>query len=144
VDAHGAVDDARRSGSGAVEVLEELVSGELDLLVSPLGCPVLTSDQAHPVDATKVPVDECVSRLGVVVRTVGEPQMPCGVVIPRVRLQEGVLVLSARLDFSPHALEHVLVCVDEPSCVRNGVLVDRVRGHSLILIAAAHTDRGYF
>jgi hypothetical protein len=52
--------------------------GELNLLVSPLGGTVLTSDQAHPMDAPEIPIDECVSGLGVVARTISQPQMPCG------------------------------------------------------------------
>jgi hypothetical protein len=60
------------SGSRFVEVLEELMGSELDLLVSPFGCSVLASDQAHSMETPEVPVDECVSGLGVVGRTVSE------------------------------------------------------------------------
>jgi hypothetical protein len=73
---------ASGSRSAVVEVLQELMGGELDLLVSPLGRAVMTSDQSHPVDAPEVPIDECVSGLGVVARAVGESQMPCGVLAP--------------------------------------------------------------
>ena len=64
------------------------MGGELDLLVSPLGCTVLTRDQAYPMDAPEVPVHECVAGLGVVVGPVRESEMPCGVLIPWMRLQE--------------------------------------------------------
>jgi len=58
------------------------MGGKLDLLVTPLGSPVLTSDQTHPMDAPEVPIDECVSGLGLVVGALSEPQVPRGVVIP--------------------------------------------------------------
>ena len=55
-----------------VEVLQEFMSRELDFLVSPLGRTVLTGNQAHPMDAPKVPIYECVSSLGVVAGAVRE------------------------------------------------------------------------
>jgi hypothetical protein len=122
------------SGSLVVEVLQELMGGELDLLVSPLGGPVLTSDQAHPMDTPKVPIDERVPGLGVVGRTRSEPQMPLGVVIPGVRRQEGVLLLGAGLHLAPLAVEHVLVRVDQPSGSRHRALIDRVGSHGRILV----------
>ena len=85
------------------------------------------------MDAPEVPIDECVSGLGVVVRTVSESKMPRGVVVPRMPLQERASVVSTRLNVAPHAFEHVLVCVDEPSCLSYGVLINYVRGHGLIL-----------
>ena len=69
-----------------VEVLQELMGGKFDVLVAPFCRPVLTCDQSHPMDAPEVAIYECVSRLGVVVGTVGESEMPFGVFIPRVRL----------------------------------------------------------
>ena len=66
--------DARGSGSCAVEVLQEVVGGELDLLVSPLRGPVLASEQARPMDTTEVPIDEAVPGLGVTAGTVREPR----------------------------------------------------------------------
>jgi hypothetical protein len=116
-------------------MLQKLMGGELDLLVAPLSCPVLARDQAHSMDAPEVAVDECVPGLRIVGRTVGEPEMPAGVVVPRVRLQEGILVPGARLNVSPHAFEHVLVGVDQASSLRQSVLVERVRGHE------AHSGR---
>ena len=121
------------SRTRVVEVLQELMGGEFDFLVSPFCGPVLTRDQAHPVDAPEVPVDEAVPRLGVVARTAGEAQMPCGVVIPRMRLQEGVLVFGTGLNVPPGALENVLVRVDEPFRVCHGMFIDRVGGHAFIL-----------
>ena len=70
---------------------------ELDLLVSPLGCSVLTCDQAHAMDPPKVAVDECISGFGVIGRTIRESQMPGGVLLPRVRLEKIVLVVGTRL-----------------------------------------------
>jgi hypothetical protein len=82
------------SGSLAIEVLQEIVSSEFDLFVSPLRGSVLASDQAGPMHSTKVPVDE------------------------------GVLVGGLRLSLDPIAVEHVLVSVDKPSCVYYSALVD--------------------
>jgi hypothetical protein len=63
-------------------VLQELMGGKLDLFVAPLGGPILTGDQTHPMDAPEVSIHECVSGLGLVIRTLSESQVPCGVVIP--------------------------------------------------------------
>ena len=68
--------------SHVVEVLEELMRSELDILVTPLRGPVLTGNQARPMDAAKVPINECVSGLRIVAGTFCEPQMPLGVLIP--------------------------------------------------------------
>ena len=84
------------------------MGGEFDLLVPPLGRPVHAGDDAHPVDAPEVPVDKRVSGLGLVCRTVGEPEMPLGILLPRVLLQVGVLVAGAGLDLSPVAVGQVL------------------------------------
>src|SRR5262249_34824411 len=73
--------------AGRVEQLQELVCGELDRLVAPLGCAVVAGDDAGPVDAAEVAVDERVACLRPVVRAVGEPEVPGGVLVPRVRRQ---------------------------------------------------------
>jgi hypothetical protein len=57
---------SRHSATRSVEELQQLVSDELDLLVAPLRSPVVAGDQAGAVQATEVPVDECVARLGLV------------------------------------------------------------------------------
>ena len=63
-------------------MLKELVCSKLDLLVSPLGGPVLACDQAHPMDTSEVAIDERVPSLGVIRRTLGKPQVPRAVVVP--------------------------------------------------------------
>ena len=78
------------------------------------------------MDATEVPVDERVPGLGLVAGTVGEPEMPLGVFLPRVRLQEGVPFAGAGLNFAPVAAEHVLAAVDELSRPRHGLRVHGV------------------
>jgi len=55
-----------------------------------------------------------------------------------VRLEEGVLIVGARLSVAPIALEHVLVSADELSRMRHGALVDRVRSHTSILAASVY------
>src|ERR687891_415869 len=106
---------------------------ELDFLVPPLRSSVLTRNQAHAMDTTEVSIDERISGLGVVFGAVGEPEMPFGIFIPGVRLQEGVLVGGAGLDVAPIAVEYVLVGIDESSRSCYGVVVDRVRSHRFIL-----------
>jgi hypothetical protein len=76
------------SAAALVEVLEQVVGGQLDLLVAPFGGPVLAGDQAHAVEAAEVAVDEGVAGLGVVAGPVGEGQVPVGVLLPGVGLQE--------------------------------------------------------
>src|SRR5262245_14743119 len=99
----------------------------------PLGGPVVACDDAHAMDATEVPVDERVPGLGVVGGTVSEAEMPLGVLLPRVRLQEGVPFAGAGLNLAPVAAKHVLTLVDELSRPRHGLRVHRVRSHDSIL-----------
>ena len=101
---------------------------QLDLLVAPFGGAVLTRDQGGAVEATEVPVDEGMPGLGLVRGPLREAEMPFGVLVPRVRLQEGVLGAGARLDVAPFAVENVVASVDQPPGARNGAFVDRVGG----------------
>src|SRR5215218_905924 len=135
---------ARRQLSAAalVEVLEEVVGGELDLLVAPFGGPVQAGDQAHAVQAAEVAVDEGVPGLSLVGGAVGEGQVPLGVLLPGMRLQVGVLVLGGGLDVVPDALEHVLAGVDELACPCHCLLVDRVGSHGRILAMRTRGDTG--
>src|SRR5215216_889548 len=72
------------SGACGVKQLQQFVGGKLDVLVTPLGRPVVARDQAHAVHATEVPVYERVSRLRLVRGAVREPEVPLRVVSPRV------------------------------------------------------------
>jgi hypothetical protein len=56
-----------------VEVLQEVVGGQLDLFVTPLGSPVLTGDDAGAMDAPEVAEHERVSRLRIVRGAIGQP-----------------------------------------------------------------------
>src|SRR4029079_12273293 len=87
----------RRSGAHAVEVLQQLVGSQLDVLVPPLGRAVDAGDQPGPVHAPQVAVDEGVARLGLVVGALGETEVPGRVVLPRVRLEVGVLRIRTGL-----------------------------------------------
>jgi two-component system, OmpR family, sensor kinase len=122
-----------------VQPLQELVGGELDLLVPPLGGPVHAGDDAHPVDAPEIPVDEGVPGLGLVGGPLGQAEVPAGVLFPGVPLQVGVLVARARLDVTPVAVEHVLTAVDEVLGLCHRVGVDGIRSHDSILACR----RGY-
>ena len=75
---------ARALAAGLVEHLEQLVGGELDLLVAPLRGPVVAGDQAGAMHAAQVAVDERVAGLGLVGGALGEPQVPGRVLVPRV------------------------------------------------------------
>jgi len=109
------------------------VRGELDLLVPPLRCAVVARDQPHPMETTKVAVDERVARLGLVSRALGEAEMPARVLLPGVRLQERVLLTGARLHVLPPRTEHVLAGVDQPLRVPDRVPVHHIGGHARIL-----------
>jgi hypothetical protein len=71
------------------------VRGELDLLVPPLGRAVVAGDQPGAVQAAQVAVDERVPGLRLVRRALGQPEVPLGVLLPRMPLEEGVLVGGA-------------------------------------------------
>src|SRR5262249_25907448 len=117
------------SRSLVVQVLQELVRGELDLLMPPLGRPVVACDDAHAMDATEIPVDKRVPGLGVGGGTVGEPEMPSGVFLPPVRLPEGLPFAGVGLNLAPVAAKQVLALVDELSRPVDGLRVHGVRGH---------------
>jgi hypothetical protein len=104
------------------------VSGQLDFLVAPLGGAIVTRDQARPMDTAEIAVDERVPRLGLVRRALGETKVPLGVFVPRVRLQERVLGVGARLYVSPVAPENVLTSLDELPRMGDRAFVDCVRG----------------
>ena len=65
------------------------------------GGAVDAGDQARPVDAAEVAVDERVARLGLVRGALGQPEVPELVVLPRVLLEVGVLVGGLRLHVAP-------------------------------------------
>jgi len=74
--------------------LEQLDCCKLDLLVPPLCGSVRAGDQPHPVDPTEVAIDEGVARLRAVLRAHGQAEVLFGVVVPRARLEVGVLVVA--------------------------------------------------
>ena len=106
---------------------------ELDLLVPPLGGPVVAGDQAHPVHPSEVAVHESVACLRLVGGALGQAEVPERVVRKFVRLQERVLLAGARLHVLPARPENVLVGVDQLLGVVDRVLVQCVGGDPLIL-----------
>jgi hypothetical protein len=56
------------------------------------------------------------------------------VFLPPMGVKEGVLVLGARLDIAPRALEHVPARLDQALRMGDGVPIERVRGHGDILV----------
>src|SRR3954468_18503590 len=93
----------RQAGSGprGVQQLQQVVGGQLHLLVPPLRRAVVAGDDPHPVHPPEVAVDERVARLGLVVRAVGEGEVPGAVLVPRVARQVVVLVVGGRLNTAP-------------------------------------------
>ena len=87
------------------------------------------------MDPAEVSVNKRVPGLGVVARTVGEPQMPPGVFVPRVRPQERVLIAGPGLDLAPIAVQYVLAGIDQLPRVRHGLRVHGIRSHHIILPA---------
>src|SRR5262245_66681272 len=83
---------ARRSAARPVQVLEQVVSRELDHLVAPFCGAIHAGDEAGAVDASEVADDEGVAGLRLVRRTIGQPEVPARVLVPRVTLEGGVLV----------------------------------------------------
>src|SRR5262245_27863444 len=117
------------SRRGGVELLQQSVGGSLDFLVPPLGRAVEAGDQATSVQAAKVAVHERVSRLGLVGGALGQPEEPARVLLPRVFLQEGVLVAGLRLDVAPVAVQHVTPGLDELASPGDAAPVHGVGSH---------------
>ena len=99
-----------------VEVLQQIVSRKLDLFVPPFRRAVDASDQGRTVHASEVAVHERIAGLRLIRGTLGEAEMPGGVLLPRVALQECVLA-SARGCTSPQSLFSTYCRVDQPTAV---------------------------
>jgi hypothetical protein len=65
----------------------KLVGCQLDLLVSPLGCPVEAGDKPHAVQPPKIAVDERVAGLCLIWSAFSKAEMPGGILVPRVSLR---------------------------------------------------------
>jgi hypothetical protein len=89
----------------------------------------MAGDDPHAVQAAEVAVDESVPGLGAVVRALGEPEVPRGILVPRVPGQVGVLVLGGGLRPASLAAEHVLASVDQLPRVGDPGLVHPVLRH---------------
>src|SRR4051794_16053112 len=129
------------SGPGGVQQLQQVVGDQLDLLVPPLGRPVVAGDDPHPVHPAEVAVHERVAGLGLLVRAVGEREVPGAVLGPRVPREVGVLVLGAGLDPPPLAAQHVPPGRDQLPRVGDAGLVDEVLRHGPSPAAAAAPRR---
>ena len=105
---------------------------ELDLLVAPLGCPVVAGDQPHSMHAAEVAVHERVPGLRLLGGAFGEAEVPGGVFLPGVGLEKRVLLACARLDVLPAEAKDVLACVDQFLRMPDGVRVQTVRGQGLM------------
>ena len=70
-----------------VEILQQIMSGRLDVLMPPLGGAVDAGDQAGGVETSKIPVHKGIPRLRVVRCALGQSEMPLAVLVPGVRLR---------------------------------------------------------
>jgi len=100
------------------------MGGKLNLLVAPLGRPVLAGDQPGSMDASKIAINERVSGLGLVIGFLVDAEVPFRVVVPGVTVQECILIRGFRLNFAPVTAENVLASVDQSASVRDCALVD--------------------
>jgi hypothetical protein len=105
------------------------VCGAHNLGVLPLGGPVVAGDQAHAVQAPEVAEHEGVAGLRLLRRTVGEGEVPAGVLLPPVGLEKGVLLRGAGLDIGPAAAHPVPASVDQLASLGDARLVDDISGH---------------
>src|SRR6186997_2776106 len=92
----------------AVEVLQKPMRRQLDLLVPELRRPVMDRDDSRPMHPPKVAEHECVPSFRAVRSAFGEAELPRRILLPRVTLEERVLVIGARLDLAPVAVQDVL------------------------------------
>ena len=105
------------------------MSRELDFLVAPFGGPVHAGNQARAVDTFEVAIGEAVPRLRLLPGPFSKAEMPLGVLVPGMGLEERVFGDRARLHVSPVAVQNVLASVDEPSCPGHRAIVKRVSSH---------------
>src|SRR5439155_5521835 len=76
-------------------------------------------------------VDERVSGLGLVRSALGQSQEPARVLLPRVLLQESVLINPLRLNVAPSAVQHVALGFDELPSVGHPPSVRGIGSHEL-------------
>src|SRR3712207_6533896 len=86
----------------------------------------VAGDDPHPVHAAEVAVDEAVPRLGPVGGPLGQAEVPGGVLLPRVPLQEVVLAGGGGLHAPPLAAQHVPARPDQLAGVLHARLVEQV------------------
>ena len=89
---------SRRVPARLVKALKQVVSGQLDRLVTPLGRPEVAGDDRRAVDPAEVFDDERMAGLRLAVGAVGRPEMPRPVLVPGMVGKVGVLVVGRRLD----------------------------------------------
>jgi hypothetical protein len=109
------------------------VGRDLDLSVFPLRGPVVARDQAHAVQPTEVAEHEGITRLRLIRRSFGEPEVPRRVLTPVVRLEEGVLLGGTRLDVGPTTPHPVLTTIDQRSCLGDASPIHHIPRHETSL-----------
>src|SRR4026209_1406525 len=116
----------RADAGPCVQLLEEIVGGELDRLLAPLRGAGAAGDEARSMDSPEVAEHEGVTSLCLVGRADRLAEMPRAVLVPRMPLEECVLVGGRRLGLVPLGVEDVLPRLDQRSCLRNGIVVQGV------------------
>jgi hypothetical protein len=96
---------------------------QLDLFVAPLGGPIDACDECRAVNSPEVACHERVSGLRLIGSAFSQADVPCRVLLPRVVLEERVLVVGRRLHAAPVRVEHILPVLNEPLEMRNRILI---------------------
>ena len=97
----------RDSGALPVEQLQQLVRGQFDVLMAPLGRAIVARDEPHSVDSTEVSVDSTYRAFVSSVARSVSPRCVC-ILVPRMLIRERRSRRSARGWTSPIPLQNVL------------------------------------
>src|SRR4051812_37855324 len=109
------------------------MSAELDLLVLELGCAVVAGNDSGAMNPLEVAEDEGIARLGLACRAFGQAEMPLSVVGPVVLCEVSVLVVRARLNLAPVAVDDVASGINERLRVADSTAIQQVFGHRVRL-----------
>ena len=93
------------------------------------------------MDPLEVAEHERIAAFRLVGRADGQTKMPCGVLVPVVLGEVGVLRVGVGLDVAPVAAQHVPTRLDQLAGVLDGCVVEVVLRHTTILPAPGPAGR---